>query len=81
MIAIMRENGGKIIYEVDHIDNFKDFLSWLQKLEIEDFSLSAFGYMVHFKTYEERIHYMFGFQTAWDLAWDGILPVSQKETN
>ena len=81
MIVLMRQSKpDHIVYEVDHISNFNDFLDWLRKVEYTDFSVSVFTHMYHFTTYEEKMQFIFGFQAAWDLAYNGKLPIGDKET-
>ena len=81
MVTLMRQSEpDHIVYEVDNIDNFNHFLDWLRKVEYTDFSVSVFGYLYRFRTYEEKMQYIFGFQTAWELAYHHKLPIDEKET-
>ena len=79
MIVLMRQSKpDHIVYEVDHITNFNDFLDWLRKIEYTDFSVSVFGYLYRFRTYEEKMQFIFGFQAAWELAYERKLPLDKE---
>lgn len=67
-------------YEVDNVEDYNNFLEWLRAVEEQNISVSVFGYCYHFRTYEERMQYIFGFEAAWELAFDGKLPIDNKET-
>lgn len=74
MVVLMRQSeNGHIIYEIDYVKSWNEFLQWLYKVEQEDFSMCIKGNVYHFKTHEEKIQFIFGFEMALNVLsqeWD-----------
>ena len=64
-------------YEVDHVENYNDFLKWLMyEIEEEECSVSYAGYIFHFYTVIERQQFALGFRVAWEVIDDNYLEKS-----
>lgn len=61
------DTSGMPVYVIDEVDNWNKFTEWLYRLEDKEMSLSFSGHMYRFRTEEERIQFIFGFQKAWDV--------------
>lgn len=66
-------------YEITNLSNYNELLEWLYKLEETDMSVALNGRLYRFKTVEERIQFVFGFQAAWDLINETYLIMTHGE--